>query len=168
MREIRTHLEIPAPPSAVWAVLTDFPSFARWNPLIPHLEGEPAVNAVLSMMVKTPEGKTMTFRPRVLVCRENKELRWIGTFLMAAIFAGEHFFELEPASQGRITRLTHGEIFTGLVPDYFSSGAFYEGVEAGFKKMNQALQDEVVSRGFPEVVPEALPSGQTRLGAILR
>lgn len=168
MREIRTDLTIPAPPAAVWAVLTDFPSYAKWNHFIVSLEGEAAKNATLTQVVLMKDGKRMTFRPKVLVCQENRELRWLGCFIFAAIFAGEHFFELEASHSGRETKFIHGEIFTGLIPEYIQQTEAYENLEASFHQMNRELRDEVMKRGFAEVPDDVPTSGRTRLGAILR
>jgi len=168
MREIRTDLTIPAPPAAVWAVLTDFASFAKWNSFIVSLEGEAAKNATLTQVVLMKDGKKMTFRPKVLVCQENKELRWLGCFIFAAIFAGEHFFELEASHNGRETRFIHGEIFTGLVPEYFQQTEVYDELESSFHKMNRELRDEVLKRGFADAPVDDTPKTGTRLGAILR
>src|SRR4051812_19364669 len=39
-RELHTEIEIDAPPTHVWKVLTDFARFPSWNPLIPEASGE--------------------------------------------------------------------------------------------------------------------------------
>lgn len=167
MREIRTDLTIPAPPAAVWAVLTDFSSFAKWNSFIVSLEGEAAVNATLTEVVLLKDGRRMTFRPKIQVCRESKELRWLGCFILAALFAGDHFFELEASHNGRETKFIHGEIFTGLVPEYFQHTEFYDMLESHYHQMNRDLRDEVLKRGFADI-PDDAPQTGTRLGAILR
>lgn len=34
MKEIYTEIEIDAPASIVWSIITDFEDFTRWNPFI--------------------------------------------------------------------------------------------------------------------------------------
>lgn len=169
MHEVRTKLDIAAPPALVWEVLLDFPSYARWNPLIVELSGDAAKNATLKAILQRHDGKRMEFHPKVLVCQEKRELRWLGTFIGAWLFAGEHFFELEAIKSGTQTRFIHGEIFTGLLVDYFAGGLL-KGMPEAFAAMNEAFKQEVEKRaeGLPPPEPEALPQTGTRLGAILR
>ena len=39
VRSIETVIDIPAPPHAVWQVLTDGPAYAQWNPFIRSMSG---------------------------------------------------------------------------------------------------------------------------------
>ena len=41
MKVIHTEIEINAPASRVWEILTDFGSFPQWNPFIRQVSGEP-------------------------------------------------------------------------------------------------------------------------------
>ena len=142
MIEIRTEIGIDAPPGCVWQVLTDFDGHAHWNPFIRALSGEPRPGARLTVSIKPPEGKGMTFRPRVLAAVPGKELRWIGRLLMPGIFDGEHFFRIEPLDDGRRSRVTHGERFAGLLVPLLRKN-LDRGTRAGFEAMNQALKARV-------------------------
>lgn len=38
---VRTGIDIPAAPMAVWSVLVDFAAYEEWNPFIVRASGEP-------------------------------------------------------------------------------------------------------------------------------
>jgi uncharacterized protein YndB with AHSA1/START domain len=38
-KDIVTEIEIDAPPSRVWEILTDFEKYASWNPFIKKISG---------------------------------------------------------------------------------------------------------------------------------
>ena len=164
MRELRTTIDIDAPPAVVWAVLTDFPAYREWNPFIVRVEGEAAQNAVLTVEMQRPLRKPMIFRPTVQKAQLNRELRWLGKIFLGGLFDGEHFFELEGISGNR-TKFTHGEMFTGLVVDYFADN-FLIGLEDDFKRMNEALKRRVEERA--KLMPSTPEEAPKRLGDVLR
>lgn len=138
--DLRTEVEINAPPSAVWEVLTDTARYQEWNPFITSLEGTLVVGGDLSVVVSPPESSDLRFRPRVLVCDPEVELRWRGALFWPALFSGEHFFSLKPLPSGR-TRFQHGEDFRGLLLPLL--GAQLKRTAHGFVLMNQALKRRV-------------------------
>lgn len=136
MRRISVTTEINAPAEVVWAQLTDTAAFAEWNPFMPSLAGSLAKGERLEVRITPPGAKGMTFRPTVTVVEENRELEWLGRFLVRGLFDGRHTFVLEPVPGG--TRLTQEETFTGvLVPVLASTLAK---TEDGFRQMNEALK----------------------------
>jgi hypothetical protein len=141
--ELRTEVEIAAPPSAVWAVVADFPAYAEWNPFIVHVSGEVRVGATLDVTVSPPGGSEMRFRPTVLVADPGRELRWRGQLFFRGLFDGEHFFQLTELPGGR-TKLVHGENFTGILVRLL--GGALTKTARGFVLMNQALKRRVEDR----------------------
>jgi len=135
--EIRTELEIAAPASHVWRILTDFPRYGDWNPFITEIAGELAVERQLQLRLSLPEGRDFNIRPRLLRCDENRELCWRGHFLFPGLFDGEHFFRLESVSERR-TRFVQGENFGGVLVRF--SGRTITRAARGFVYMNQALK----------------------------
>jgi hypothetical protein len=136
-RRIETEIDIHAPAAKVWAVLTDFPHMALWNPFMTVTAGEPATGARLTITVRPPGKPAITLRPTLLAVRPERELRWLGHFIISGIFDGEHYFLLDPLGEDR-TRLTHGESFSGLLVGLF--GATLDATETGFNDMNAALK----------------------------
>jgi hypothetical protein len=117
-RQIFTSIEIDAPPNIVWEVLTDFKHFDQWNPFIRSVTGEATRGTQLQVQIHPPDGDSMMFRPVVLVAEAERELRWLGRFLFAGVFDGEHCFQIEPLSDRRV-RFMHSEAFSGLLVPFF-------------------------------------------------
>ena len=138
MHEIRTEIEIAAAPERVWSILLDFRSHPEWNPFVRRIEGMAKAGNRLTVFIQPKEGKGMTFRPIVQAVVPNRELRWLGRFLVPGLFDGEHYFRIEQLRQDRV-RFIHGERFSGIfVP--FAKSALETGTKAGFIAMNEALK----------------------------
>lgn len=93
MYEIETCIEIESIPDEVWSILVDFAAYPEWNPFIRSIEGAAKKGARLSISIQPVDGKAMSFRPTVLEASPNKELRWLGRFLLPGIFDGEHYLK---------------------------------------------------------------------------
>ena len=138
--QVRTELEIDAPPERVWQVLTDFPAYHEWNPFITSVAGELRAGAELTVTLSPPESDEATLRPKLLVCEEPRELRWLGHLYFKGLCDGEHYFLCQETSDGR-TRFVHGENFAGFLVKYVTRRLMY--VTRGFVYMNQALKSRV-------------------------
>lgn len=75
MYEIRTEIEIAATPEQVWSILIDFVAYSQWNPFIRSITGIVKTGEKLTALIQPIGGKSMTFRPTVLVAVPNQELR---------------------------------------------------------------------------------------------
>lgn len=139
MKAIEKYISIKAAPSKVWGILTDFASMPTWNPFIKAISGSAAPGARLSVTIEPPGQSAMTFSPTVVVATPDRELRWVGTVVGRWMFAGEHYFLLDPTAEGA-TRLTHGERFTGLLAPIIMRGRTLAATEQGFVAMNEALK----------------------------
>ena len=138
MLELRTEIEIASTPERVWSILTDFEAYPGWNPFIRSIGGIAGVGNRLTVSIQPVGGKAMTFRPVVLGATTNVELRWLGHLLIPGIFDGEHYFQVAPATAGRV-RFVQGEKFNGLLVG-FAKSSLEQGTRAGFVAMNQALK----------------------------
>lgn len=136
--EIRTEIDIEAPPEKVWAVLTDFGAYPDWNPFVRKIEGSAAVGETLNAeMHPLHMDSSQSFSPEVLVADENKELRWLGKLLLPAIFDGEHIFQIEKTETG--SRLINSEKFRGILLLAINTDDFVP----SFKAANEALKKRV-------------------------
>lgn len=139
MRRIFAPIDISASPAAAWAVITDFKSYPEWNPFIRRIVGEPRVGARLQVTVKPQGQKEMSFKPTVLKCEPDRELRWLGRVLVPGIFDGEHSFTIQPKDGG--CRVLHEEVFSGfMVPLYRN---MLDLTERSFFAANEALKKRV-------------------------
>jgi hypothetical protein len=141
--ELRTEIEISAPPSRVWETLLDFSAYPDWNPMLVRISGKAAVGEKLTVLMAGPGGREWTFRPKVLVLREAEEFRWKGQLFIPGLFDGNHFFRLVDLGDGR-TRFVHGEDFSGILVRLLTP--MFTDVARGFVYMNQALKRRVEER----------------------
>ncbi len=139
MKDIKTEILIGAPAEKVWCILTDFDRHPAWNPFIQSISGDKQENGKLVVHIKPPGGGGMTFKPRVLVYKTEREFRWKGKLFFTGLFDGEHYFILE-AVNAHTTRFIHGERFSGILVGV--SGNMLEKTREGFELMNQALKNE--------------------------
>ena len=138
MREIRTEIEIAAPPTKVWNILTDFDNWKNWNPIINQASGTASLGSELSMTMRGEDGKDgPKYMPIVTNFEDPKFFRWRAKMMAGFIFTNDKVFELEETGAG--TRLIHKELFSGMmVPMMWSK--FDEGVPPMLNSMNDALK----------------------------
>jgi hypothetical protein len=139
LKEIKTELLINASPEKVWAILTNFDDYPKWNPFIISIKGEVKVGNKVTARLEPPGAKGMTFKPKVLAFKINSELRWIGRLLLPGIFDGEHKFELIDNGNGTTT-FKQSEKFTGILVPLFKK-QLDENTFNGFNLMNKKLKE---------------------------
>jgi hypothetical protein len=137
VRSISHTIEIEASPDAVWRELADTASYGDWNPFVRRLDGELVAGSRIEVEITPPDGRAMTFKPKVLAAEPGRELRWLGHLLVRGVFDGEHSFVIEPLGEGR-SRLTQAERFSGLLVRPLGGGLGK--TERGFEAMNKALK----------------------------
>lgn len=138
MLGLKTDIEIHATPERVWSILLDFSQYAEWNPFIRSIEGVARAGEQLTVVIQPQGSRGMTFRPTVLAATPNRELRWLGRFLIPGIFDGEHYFQIVPLAPDRV-KFVHGEKFSGILISF--AKARLEGeTKSGFLAMNEALK----------------------------
>ncbi len=98
-RHIETDIEINAPASQVWAILTDFARMPSWNPFIKSISGNLVQGARLAIHVAPPGTSGMHFKPTVLSVRPERELRWLGHLLCQAFLMASTTFCLNPSTR---------------------------------------------------------------------
>ncbi len=141
--ELRSEVEINAPPEHVYGVLTDFARYEAWNPFLTTVRGELVVGRKLSVEMSLPEGKAYLLEPEVTEVSEPLSLRWRARFVAAALLEAEQLFLLKEARPG-VTRVTQGLNFSGVLLR-FSARTLTQSAR-GCVYMNQALKKRVESR----------------------
>ena len=106
------HVEttIPAPPSAVWSVLTDGAAYQDWNPVFIGVQGEYREGAKVTNFVRQPNGETLEIVATVSRMVPERELRQKGG--VPGILTFDHQWLLEPVEGG--TRVVQHEVDRGL------------------------------------------------------
>jgi hypothetical protein len=141
LKEINTEIEIMAPPERVWQVLTDFPNFGKWNPVIIEIKGEAKVKTKLEIYVKTKRGKCRIYKPTITKLEPNHELRWFGKSFFPGIFNGERIFTIDSIGVSNVL-FFHREIFTG-VGTYLAGDRLENDIRYTLNQMNVALKNQV-------------------------
>ncbi|MDO5655365.1 MAG: SRPBCC domain-containing protein [Flavobacteriaceae bacterium] len=139
-KKIQSQIQIKAAPKLIWSVLTDFKNYPEWNPFIISLIGKVEPGNTILVRIQPPKSKPMTFKPTILSRIENKELSWLGKFMIPGVFDGLHKFELIPNPDGTTT-FVHLEEFSGILSNLLNLNK----TEEGFKLMNQKLKERVES-----------------------
>ena len=138
MKRLDNELEINASAERVWQLLTDFASFPQWNPFIQRASGELKRGAQLKVTLQPSGTHATTIRPTVLKAEPNRELRWIGRWLLPGLLDDEHIFTIEPLDADRV-RFTQREIFTGLLAAFHGRSRNTD-TRRGFREMGKALK----------------------------
>jgi hypothetical protein len=138
MKELNNELEIHASAERVWQLLTDFAQFPQWNPFIQRVTGELTAGAQLKVTIQPSGTAGTTIRPTVLKAEPNRELRWIGHWLMPGLLDDEHIFTIEPLAEDRV-RFTQREIFSGFLAAFHAPSRNTD-TRRGFREMGQALK----------------------------
>ncbi len=167
MYDIVTHIDLHVSAARVWAALTDFASYEKWNPVIEMVDGSAREGEQLRMKLRRealsqPVAgalgalKSFAFRSwcalngmriavRVTKLLPERELRWVGALPIPGTFQGEHFFKVTAQGDGGV-RFTQGEHYAGLLEP-----AFRDVMEAvnrqAMNAVNQALKDYVEASG---------------------
>jgi hypothetical protein len=147
--ELRTFVDIDAPPERVWAVLTDLAAYAEWNPFVTRAEGEWVVGSRLSVSVPPVNSFIQPkLRPTVLEVVPFRRLR-LGSRLdrlgLPGLFHVEHTMTMTDHEGG--TRLWLQDRYGGLLAPVLI-GALNRRRLAAFTAMNAALKSRV--EGMPD------------------
>jgi demethylmenaquinone methyltransferase/2-methoxy-6-polyprenyl-1,4-benzoquinol methylase len=103
MRRFEAEIEIEAPAERVWAVLTDFAAYPRWNPYMVAVDGEAREGATLAVRLEAPHAPRTQVRLRLTKVERPRELRWTGA-------RGERAMVITPAGEGRVRFAQRAEL----------------------------------------------------------
>ena len=112
--EIKTDIEISAPRSRVWQVLTVFSRYPEWNPFVLEVKGEVYQGAPIRYRFEMPRGVRIWTAAVVLSFKQESELRLSADLITPGFFRGDHYFIIEPRDRDSCI-FHHGEIISGLL-----------------------------------------------------
>ncbi|MGW4381451.1 SRPBCC family protein [Kitasatospora sp. NPDC004531] len=128
--EVRAEAEFRGTPEAVWQLLTDHARYPQWHPVVVRVEGELAVGARQTEVVRTASGRELTFRPVLTVVAPGRELTRAGRLLVPGLLDNTHSYLITDLGDGRV-RVVQRERFTGLLA-LFLRGRTARDTEARF------------------------------------
>jgi hypothetical protein len=138
MREVHTYIDIEAPAYLVWAILADFGTYQRWNPLIRGILGHPTTGATIEVRLRLPEGNDVSIRSTILRAREPRELRLLDRWAVPGMFSSERRFRIESLPAGGV-RFHHGEQVNGIMAPLLAKRRQLR-TESALDAMNTALK----------------------------
>lgn len=138
-----TEIFIAAPPDRVWPLLTDPAEHVRWNPGMRSIVGRFAVGEHPALTMEIQSGRSITFRPEVLIADPGAELRWRGRLWLPRLFDGEHYFVLRAEAGG--TKLIHGERFHGLLLWFMDVQQFRPAFVAANEGLKARAEEQVAA-----------------------
>ncbi|MFV2117025.1 SRPBCC family protein [Streptomyces sp. Act-28] len=141
MRTVETNVTIAAPTALVWDILVAFDRYEEWNPFMVRAAGRAEPGRRLAITLRQGDGRSMSFKPKVLIAEPGRHLRWIGRLLVPGVFDGTHEFVLSETGGG--TRLDHRETFSGVLPALM--GSKLDATALGFERFNEALKSRAES-----------------------
>ena len=95
---IETDIDINAPASQVWALLTDFARMPSWNPFIKSISGNLVQGARLAVHI-APRARPECNLSRPFFQFGPSATRWLGHLLVPGIFDGEHYLSARNPSE---------------------------------------------------------------------
>ena len=135
-KTVHAELVIPAPPAAVWSVLTDAAGYAEWNPVFTNVEGAYAQDAEMAYRMKDEAGKEHDVKAKVIKFDEARELNQFGG--MRGVMTFDHHWILEPTDGG--TKVIQREEYRGIGVWFWDPSWF----ETAYAKANEVLRDRVL------------------------
>lgn len=138
MQQIHSSVDINAPASLVWAVLTDFAAYKRWNPFIRAILGTAGDGNRLRLTLQREGCPPLSTTSTLTFLREPRELRWRQSRMFPALFATEHRFRIESLPAGGV-RFHLTEQVNGLLASALGRGS-KRATEESFHLMNHALK----------------------------
>lgn len=145
MKKVHTQIDINAPVRKVWKLITDLEGYVDWNPFVVMGQGPIRQGEKITVRAEPDGAPGKTFRPVITRLVPEKELRWLGHFILPGLVDGEHIHILEPLDENR-TRYIHDDEFSGwLLPMVWPK--LEHVTRIGFEKMNMALKNHLEKSG---------------------
>ena len=138
MPTIKTAVDVAASPEMVWRVLTYFPDYPKWNPVLISIHGSLAPGQRLKIQTRISQGREYKFSPVVVKVIPATELRWRRRQLIEGIFDRELTFLIVPNGIKGV-RFIQREHFSGLLAPLIMHFISEKTVKA-FNLMNLALK----------------------------
>ncbi len=160
MRIIAAEVEIEAPESLIWDVLSDLESYGDWNPFLTSASGSIKEGARVELFIKPPRARGTYINPRIVLVEEGRGFSWRNNMLFPGLFDTEHYFIIDPIDDNRC-RFVQGEEVSGLlsIPILLLIGG---ATRRGMERMNEALKSFCEAPPLPpDSEEEPSPSEET-------
>lgn len=151
MQQIHSSIDINASASLVWAILTDFAAYKRWNPFVRAILGKPGNGNALRLTLHRQGRSPRTASSTLTHVGEPRELWWRQRRLVPGLYATEHRFRIESLPAGGV-RFHQTEQIQGLFASFLGRGS-QRATAADFHAMNRALKVRAERMGARTPMP---------------
>jgi hypothetical protein len=142
---VEDSVEIDAPPSVVFAVLTNKDAWASWSTMLVSLAPGPiAAGDQLSLGLRTPQASS-DFQAKVTELERDRVFEWLAKTGVSGIMDGRHRFEITALRSGA-SRLRNVEFYTGLLVPLVKRTASMRAAPEGFARMNAEIAAQARAR----------------------
>ena len=136
---------VPATASEIWDVLSDFPGWAKWNPVHPKIEGQLKIGSQLVVHEAFEGVPAKVIQPTVVDWVPDSQILWrvqeMGGFVRRLRYIEIDTFEETP--NGSI--LANGEIWSGMIGERIAKRQ-RRSLRAGFEAFNEAAAKHIAER----------------------
>lgn len=137
-KTFRVETVIPAPPEAVWAVLTNPASYGEWNPVFVHVDGSFSEGGTTVTTVREPGMDDVKLTGKVVKAIENREIHQrLG---LPLVLTSNHRWLLEPVEGG--TKVIQDEVDTGFYTHFWRS----DWVVDAYTRAGEGLKNHVLKQ----------------------
>ena len=134
MKTYSATININAAPQTIWALLTDAPSWADWNPTVDKVEGTIALDEQIAVHAKVSPGRPFELKVSEFVPAQR--MVW-SSGMPLGLFKGERTFSLQPNTDGTVEFATR-EVFSGLLSPLITR--FIPNLQPSFDEFVAALK----------------------------
>lgn len=131
--------DIAAPAFLVWAILADFGTYRRWNPLIRGVLGRAVSGRRIEIQLRGSSGADRTSRAFIARLREPHEMKWVESWRPRGLFSSERRLWIETPPRGGV-RFHHGEQVRGMLAP-IPAPRHRVRTQSGFDAMSTALKE---------------------------
>lgn len=140
MKSAWTRIDIDASPSRVWEILRDLDGWPTWTDVLRDVHATPSLGGKISFRIFLDGMPGLPIQARIREWTPERSIAWGGG--LGGVFAGHHYFRLEPLGEDRTT-LTHGEDFTGALATLALRPSVLRRIERTYEKLNRQLKARI-------------------------
>lgn len=139
MNSICTEIKINAPAATVWKTLTNFASYANWNPFIRRATADFAVGSTIEFVEDIPNRGRFNIKAVFIQIEPDQAFHWRGHYIAPVVLEVNHHFILQVIDES-CTQFLHSQNQTGILVPLLSWQHHFEHVQQGYVLMNEALK----------------------------
>lgn len=141
LRFIETDIEIDAPASAVWEVVSDLERWPEWHPFVSRVKGTLRVGETVLLQKGADAVRSITVKQSVASVEQETEFRLVGRLGLRGLLDNEHRFRVEEIDAAT-SRFLHGQAFRGFLVRMLIRKRGQSSYEV-FDEINEALKRRV-------------------------